>query len=73
MTAADLRSLLYTYLAILRAPGGGEQINFAIEAHIKKLETMEVYDRGHIHLRDLPGYRESAPRPGRECDEETTD
>lgn len=64
MNATDLKSLLYGYLATLRSPGGGERIGFEIEYHIKHLDTLEARHFGPVALRDLPIYRESAPRGG---------
>lgn len=61
MNAAELKSLLYEYLAILRSPGGAEQIGFALEVHIKALDLREIYG-GTVTLRDLPAYREQSPR-----------
>lgn len=63
MTSTELKSLLYEYLAILRFPGGAEKIGFAIESHIARLDLLEGVCRGgHVHLRDLPAYRESTER-----------
>jgi len=64
VTHYELKSLLYDYLAILRAPGGGEKIGFAIESHIKHLDLMEAYGgaRGEVSIRDLPRYQETSER-----------
>ena len=61
MTATELKSLLYTYLALLRSPGGAERIGFALERHIDHLTWREAYG-GPITIRDLPQYQESTPR-----------
>lgn len=61
MTATELKSLLHTYLALLRAPGGAEKIGFALTQHIDHLTWREAYG-GSILLRDLPAYQESTSR-----------
>ena len=60
MTPSELKSLLYSYLALLRAPGGAEKIGFALEQHIARLDALRYTDT--VFLRDLPAYRESTPR-----------
>lgn len=62
MNATDLKSLLYTYLAVLRAPGGAEHIGFAIEQHIAWLSLVEALNFGPVSLRDLPQYRTGPAR-----------
>jgi hypothetical protein len=62
VTSTALKSLLHSYLALLRSPGGAEKIGFALLQHIDHLTWREAYG-GPILLRDLPAYRESAPRP----------
>ena len=61
MTPTDLKSLLYTYLALLRSPGGAERIGFALTQHIDHLTWREAYG-GPITIRDLPSYQEATPR-----------
>lgn len=70
MSPTDLKSLLHSYLALLRSPGGAEKIGFALLQHIDHLTWREAYG-GPITLRDLPAYRESAPRGGQRDTEQS--
>ena len=72
MTPFDLKSLLYSYLAVLKAPGGAEHILFIIQRHIAALDLMEIDNDKTIHVRDLLTTCGGAP-PWREHDSERED
>ena len=72
MTPFDLKSLLYSYLAVLKTPGGAEHILFIIQRHIAALDLMEVYNDKTVHVRDLLTTCGGAP-PRREHDSERDD
>lgn len=69
MTATELKSLLYDYLAVLRSPGGAEGIIFLLEDHVQRLVHLEVYSYGEVSLRDLSRFSRSVSPPGLSKDE----
>ena len=72
MTATELKSLLYDYLAVLRFPGGAEGIIFLLEDHVKQLSYLEAYSHGAVSLRDLSRLSRSISPPGCSTDEPKT-